>query len=499
MSSNKSKTKEVEKDTKETKQEEKSKKDQIIELYEQGYPVPEIVKRAKTTESYVHKTLSEYKTTQTVENTIEIPEKEFQDEGELLIKVGEKFFTPEELVMMFGKKGLDKLKKVVLEKTLRSLPVSIGKNAIDWILHDFETSPIYRDNPNELFNLIKEYGPSKLSTFLISKVVGEVMKVDKEYGHLLRHRVYHPPYGYEYPEEEALYIPPYPQQYSLPHHEPFYPPYPENPAPQKRVIPPLTPYDRPLTYKDLTKILDEMKKREDEGEDRTVTRQELMNILQEMKKQEEYERLKEENRELRGMLKELDSKLKEYEMRQKTHAPTDTLQKEIQQLRAKIDAVISGGGVKPRGEMDMLDMLDKIDNYIERRLEKTYELAKNASPPSGLTPEALELRKLDAERAVKLQEVEEERKKIEKIGEALSTGLEKLGEGFGRGVAIALKGEGQVHQGHALIRDNKIYAYCPNCKTLIQADEGASQISCPKCNMQMDLSIEGKSQSVSSG
>jgi len=212
-------------------------------------------------------------------------EKEAEEE-----KFKEEEMPPEQLVSLYGREGLDKLKKGLLEKSLRAAP-NVKRSQVEWVLYRWDTYSRCREDPQELFRVLHE--EAGINERIANAIVQSVFSLESQYAHILARRgepvyirgpryeervpeyiyerpgIQQPP-RFEYPQRPQLpgppavteyYTPPYARERPWYQYAPWYQPQP-------------TEYQRPgevLTKDDVRKMLEEfyektIKEREDREE-----------------------------------------------------------------------------------------------------------------------------------------------------------------------------------------------------------------------------------------
>ena len=142
-------------------------------------------------------------------------------------KIEEEEMPPEQLVSLYGREGLDKLKRKQLEKSLRAAP-KVSSSQINWVLYRWDTYSRCREDAGELFRVIHE--EAGINERIANAIVQSVFSIEAQYGHLLA-RSGQPVFigGPRYGEREPEYI--Y-QRPSIPQQPRFeYPQRPQPPAP----------------------------------------------------------------------------------------------------------------------------------------------------------------------------------------------------------------------------------------------------------------------------
>jgi len=189
---------------------------------------------------------------------VEVEERKIIEEEEM---------PPEQLVSLYGREGLDKLKFKRLMEMVKTAP-GVKSSQVDWVESRWKTFRRMREDPQELFRVLRD--EAGIKDKIASAIVQAVFSLEQEYADVLARRgepVFVPRGVGEtrvetyprFPEYRPSYQPQYqppsqPQWPTTPQHYPGYerPYYPQYPTPMYQ------PYhERPLTKEEVVKIMNE--------------------------------------------------------------------------------------------------------------------------------------------------------------------------------------------------------------------------------------------------
>jgi len=265
----------------------------------------------------------------------------------------EEEMPPEQLVSLFGREGLDKLKRSQLEKSLRAAP-GVSSSQVEWVLYRWNMYDRCREEPQELFRVLHEEAGIKEK--IANAIVQSVFSLESQYGHILARRgepVYIRGPRYEGGPPEYVYERrgmPQPPGFEYPQR----PHFPGPPATTEYYPPPYARerpwYEYPLWYRPSSV---EYPKREEK-----LTREDVRNMLEEF-----YEKMvkeREEKREKERIYNILEG-LKDY----------------VEETRHEFDKKILE--IKTKGteeeHPEVRELKARLERYEEeiKRLEKTLE------------------------------------------------------------------------------------------------------------------------------
>jgi len=203
----------------------------------------------------------------------------------------EEEMPPEQMVSLYGREGLDRLKRRQLERALASAP-GVKPSQVTWVLYRWDMYQRCREDPSELFKILHD--EAGINERIANAIVQSVFSIEAQYGHLLARRepVYvggprppepRPEFIYarqDYPRLPVEYQPSHQTRYYWYQHEPIPPPPP--PTPQYYWQPAQTPREE-LTREEVAKMIREairefLSEREEKEE-----REEIWKTLEGMK------------------------------------------------------------------------------------------------------------------------------------------------------------------------------------------------------------------------
>lgn len=411
------------------------------------------------------------------------------------IKYQGDIYTPREIVITYGKRGLDILKTIALKRSFEILPIPKGKKFTDktknWIIRKFITSEIYRDNPNELSRLIKEY--TGLEQHIINDIIEIIWQVDREYRPLIREFIYlsklPPVEDYEY--------------YTLDHPDDrtYSAPTPTQTTPNTTYIPKNRIYPQPLHQ---TSYLP--------NNPTVISKEDILKIIKEYEEEKKKITLEDRIKQLEENLavtlnavKTIIDKIKEDSTNKdsaiyKEHTNTDQIQLISQQLSEIQNKILTIENQllsqKAKTEYDPFDAFEKIEKayekitgllnkQIEPIASKLYELEKKvAIPANNIDDKVLRLKELEIEKEIKSIDSQNRREAIRELSKSIEQAISKLGREIGRGIASKKSIEEESTTGYtqAVVVGNEIHAICPQCGVQVKSPTNVTEVKCPQCN-----------------
>ena len=403
------------------------------------------------------------------------------------------YYTPRELVLNFGKVGLDLLKMIALERAFDIVPFrakNFGPKTRQWILMKYKTNQIYRDNPETLARLINEF--TGMPPHAVQEIINIVTQVEAEYAPLVNKSVYllnkaerRP--NVEFVRQQDVYNldeVDFAGGYTYNPHQHIMSPVTNPPTtptqtpilPNAHTPPTPTPPNQPvMTKEDIIKILKEW-----EEEKKKVTIEDRVKAIE-----ENIDSIIETIRNLSDQMLKMTKVAPKSERRDETELMIRSLQEKIEELESRLRE-------NPKSE-DPFDTLKKLEETYEKiaslmgkQLEpivaRLNELEKKVHAPTGqIDDKSLRLRELEIQKEIKAMESQNTAEAIKSIAKSLEQAARNLGRELGRSVALrSVAGHTQ-----AVLMGDKVRAICPKCGAEGEYPATENVIKCRVCGTEI--------------
>lgn len=217
----------------------------------------------------------------------------------------------------------------------------------------------------------------------------------------------------------------------------------------------------------------------------------LPTILQLFQKEQELAALKKEIEELKKGTKE--DKYAEY-IRELERERREELKQRISELEKRLEA----GGLSKEDIKEIIDetFKEKEEKVTKKDLERVVEMLSKkieSRPLKSITPEQIELEKINKEYEFKMAELLQKKEQARSIADSIKEGIGLLGKAFIR--TLIEEGGIEQHQAQTIERKNLMELLCPACKSKIIAPIDAEKVICPSCNKIWKVERPSSSQS----